>query len=810
MPQYQSLPIEPLESRRLLSLVVDVRASDGSTSATVDHLGQTLNLQLWAVVTGANNDPTQDALSDVIGSILTSGVGYKPVQGDLANSANVSPFDANGAAPGNPADLNGDGNLDIGSNDNASVAGFFDARAGSAQRIPPGIASNGSLEFEIATFDYTVTNLNQGGETDITFRPQQPVAGNVSGVWIEDNTAKSNLNGSFGGGTPFTITAPSVFPTGPIAIDDSFNGVPGQPSIVDVLQNDFDDTGTIDPTTVAIVTQPNQGGSVSVDPVNGEVTYTPSGGFVGTETFTYTVSDNHGLTSPAATVTFLDTSANLPPPVANNDAASDLLNAPATINVAANDMASSPAIVLPSTIQITTQPTNGTATLDASGNILYTPTSGFLGTDTLAYTIADSNGKTSNAATVNVSVGLAVGSAIGDHRAVKYTDPDGTNALVTLSRGTATLQFVQATASVSANGAVVTVTGPDTHLVGASLTGTTAQSVLSIRTLGGGDGVVDLGDIATPNGDALGALIAPGANLDENLNLGSVRTLVLRNVSDETVMNLGTAGGAVPGTIVLGDVDGSTVSSLAPIRVLSVRSWAGGGAVSAPSIRTLLSAHDFAASVTATGVGVARVTGALAGGTWSLTDATVIIAGSVAPAWSAALSGSLGTFVARAGGLGSTLHAATIGVVSITGDLTGSLLSDTSIRSARITGAINGGTITATAGDILALIAGSFDNAVVTAGGVLRTVAATARSGVTFSDTQITAVQIQTAILGTINTQNTKITGLSATKFTVVNLIANARPVRLGPSQLDTQQHLADFLTLNQINLGDFEITIQP
>src|SRR5581483_3778099 len=112
-------------------------------------------------------------------------------------------------------------------------------------------------------------------------------------------------------------------------------------------------------------------------------------------------------------------------------------------------------------------------------------------------------------------------------------------------------------------------------------------SVLSIRTLGGGDGVVDLGDIATPNAEPLGAFIAPSANLDENLNLGSVRTLVLNNVSDETVMNLGTAGGAaVPSAILLGDVDGSTISSAAPIRLLSVRSWTGGGAVSAPSITT--------------------------------------------------------------------------------------------------------------------------------------------------------------------------------------------------------------------------------
>ena len=44
-------------------------------------------------------------------------------------------------------------------------------------------------------------------------------------------------------------------------------------------------------------------------------------------------------------------------------------------------------------------------------------------------------------------------------------------------------------------------------------------------------------------------------------------------------MNFGSAAAASASTIVLGDVDGATLSSELPVRLLSVRSWDGGGAV---------------------------------------------------------------------------------------------------------------------------------------------------------------------------------------------------------------------------------------
>jgi hypothetical protein len=49
-------------------------------------------------------------------------------------------------------------------------------------------------------------------------------------------------------------------------------------------------------------------------------------------------------------------------------------------------------------------PAHGKAAVGANGSVTYTPTSGYSGTDTFTYTVADKQGSTSGAATVTVSV----------------------------------------------------------------------------------------------------------------------------------------------------------------------------------------------------------------------------------------------------------------------------------------------------------------------------------------------------------------------------------------------------------------------
>ncbi|MFM8400678.1 MAG: dockerin type I domain-containing protein, partial [Pirellula sp.] len=71
--------------------------------------------------------------------------------------------------------------------------------------------------------------------------------------------------------------------------------------LIDVLANDFDTDGTINRSTVNIVTPPNFGTAVAQS--DGRILFIPQAGFTGTATFAYAVSDNDGLSSNVANVT---------------------------------------------------------------------------------------------------------------------------------------------------------------------------------------------------------------------------------------------------------------------------------------------------------------------------------------------------------------------------------------------------------------------------------------------------------------------------------------------------------------------------
>ena len=89
------------------------------------------------------------------------------------------------------------------------------------------------------------------------------------------------------------------------------------------------------------------------------------------------------------------------PPLATNAWASTNVNAAVTVPVLANDYDPDGDAL---TVTSVTQGTNGTVTIPSGGqSVVYTPGSGFSGTDTFTYTISDGFGGTSTA-TVNVTV----------------------------------------------------------------------------------------------------------------------------------------------------------------------------------------------------------------------------------------------------------------------------------------------------------------------------------------------------------------------------------------------------------------------
>ncbi|MGH8171781.1 MAG: Ig-like domain-containing protein, partial [Rhodanobacteraceae bacterium] len=177
----------------------------------------------------------------------------------------------------------------------------------------------------------------------------------------------------------------------PVANDDAATTVAPAPVTINVLTNDSDPDG--DPLTLQSVTQPASGSAAISGTV---VVYTPAAGFVGTDTFDYTINDGRGGTA-TATVTVTITPPPNAPPVAVDDATTTAFATPVTIDAIAND--SDPDGDALTIISVTT-PIGGTATI-ANNRIDYVPSRAFTGLDTFSYTISDGHGHTTSA---NISV----------------------------------------------------------------------------------------------------------------------------------------------------------------------------------------------------------------------------------------------------------------------------------------------------------------------------------------------------------------------------------------------------------------------
>ncbi|RYY25598.1 MAG: autotransporter domain-containing protein, partial [Sphingomonadales bacterium] len=146
-------------------------------------------------------------------------------------------------------------------------------------------------------------------------------------------------------------------------------------------------------TSIAIGTAPAHG----TTSVAGEVvTYTPTTGYFGTDSFTYTATGPGGV-SNTATVTL--TVAVPPAPVVANNAAPVPYNSTGT----AIDLTSSVTGVRTS-ISIGTAPAHGTTSI-AGEVVTYTPTAGYYGTDSFTYT-ATGPGGVSNTATVTLTIAV--------------------------------------------------------------------------------------------------------------------------------------------------------------------------------------------------------------------------------------------------------------------------------------------------------------------------------------------------------------------------------------------------------------------
>ena len=192
------------------------------------------------------------------------------------------------------------------------------------------------------------------------------------------------------GGTATALLVITVTPVVDVK-DDRATTHAGDPVTVDAIGNDR----FVNPDQA--ITGVTQGAHGSVAIENGQLVYTPNAGYVGQDTFTYTVTS--GGVTETAQVTLEVTNT---PPVAVADKASTLPETPVSGNLLTNDRDadSDPLHVAEITVggatyapgDIITIPGQGTLVVNRDGSYLFTPASGWSGfTPVLNYTLSDGN-----------------------------------------------------------------------------------------------------------------------------------------------------------------------------------------------------------------------------------------------------------------------------------------------------------------------------------------------------------------------------------------------------------------------------------
>lgn len=203
---------------------------------------------------------------------------------------------------------------------------------------------------------------------------------------------------SSSGGSDDSPSNPDPEPNGvSVAVNDTANTTEGKAVIIDnLLANDT----VLDNARITSFDLTSANGGTIEDNRDNTYTYTPKNGFLGEDTFTYTLCDRD--TPPdcsTATVTIVITDEGNP--TAENDAINVLENSTKVIStLLENDAAIDDAVLT----SVDDTSSLGTAVLNSDGTVSYTPQTDFTGQDTFTYTICDDDTPTPSCSTATVTI----------------------------------------------------------------------------------------------------------------------------------------------------------------------------------------------------------------------------------------------------------------------------------------------------------------------------------------------------------------------------------------------------------------------
>jgi gliding motility-associated-like protein len=379
---------------------VDLNPTMAGTQTNVSISGGTVSVSVTGVVTFT---PTVNfygiatcpyTVNDNSGALSNTGTITFTV-----NAVNDPPIANNDITS---ADENETVSLNVITND-IDIDGTINAGTIDLNPASPGIQSTRNVTG--GTFTAAPTGI-------VTFTPNL----NFNGIATVNYSVQDDA-GATSNAASITVTVNSIN-SDPVANNDATTTNEDVAVSFNITTNDTDADGTINAATVDLDpatagTQANRTTTEGVYNVSstGLVTFTPTTNFHGTSAITYTVNDNVGATSNAATITVTVTSIN-DLPVANNDATTTTESVPVNLTVVTNDTDVDGTIDV-STVDLNTTlagiqdnntTTGGAFTVSNLGVVTFTPNGTFSGVTTLGYRVNDNSGGTSNTATISITV----------------------------------------------------------------------------------------------------------------------------------------------------------------------------------------------------------------------------------------------------------------------------------------------------------------------------------------------------------------------------------------------------------------------
>ncbi len=394
---------------------VDGGGSDGSPNAVADTATTTQDTAVTINVLANDSDPDGDAIS--ITKVTTPGNGTATISDGKITYTPKSGYYGTDSFTYTISD-------DKDGTDSATVTVTVNRSSSSAAAFK--VVSDWSSGF---TGQITVTNTSSSAVTSWKVEFDFPYT--ISSIWNASIVSHSgnhyvienaSWNGSLAAGAKATFgfsaspgnvssdpTNYVFLPNGtgggstnnsPVAKNDTVETDQDMAVTIDVLANDSDADG--DTITIANVVSPANGTAVIT---GNKIVYTPAAGFNGSDSFSYNISDGNGGTATATVTVTVNPAGVNSDPVAVNDTVTTNQDTAVTVDVLANDTDPDGDTVLLLSVG---NPSHGTAAI-SGGKVVYTPASGYTGSDSFSYTVSDGKEGTASA-TVSVTVKSSGGS----------------------------------------------------------------------------------------------------------------------------------------------------------------------------------------------------------------------------------------------------------------------------------------------------------------------------------------------------------------------------------------------------------------